>query len=151
MAKYQVTHSCGHTVTHQLYGKNSERERKIEWMEGKLCADCYKAQKDLERKQANERSADLASDLGFAQLTGSDKQIAWAQTIRQECYETIIKRNYILDADVAIKVLSLETSSKWWIDNRDEEPIGVIRLICANYKDRAKQIEAEFLAAKKAS
>ena len=32
MAKYDVTYACGHTETVNLYGKTSERERKIYWM-----------------------------------------------------------------------------------------------------------------------
>ncbi len=44
MAKYKVNYSCGHgSITKELFGKNSERERKIEWMESTfVCPDCYK-------------------------------------------------------------------------------------------------------------
>lgn len=43
MAQYQVTHSCGHTVTHQIYGTNShgERDRKVQWLRGRTCKACY--------------------------------------------------------------------------------------------------------------
>ena len=41
MAKYTVTRNCGHTEEVQLYGKISERERKIEWMEKGECRNCY--------------------------------------------------------------------------------------------------------------
>lgn len=44
MALYEVTFSCGHTERIQLYGKHTDRERKIKWFEahGK-CSECYKA------------------------------------------------------------------------------------------------------------
>ena len=31
--KYDITYSCGHTGTVELYGKTSERESKIRWYE----------------------------------------------------------------------------------------------------------------------
>lgn len=54
MAKYTVNYACGHgSITKELTGKVSERERKIEWMENHLvCPDCYKAQQELKDSQA---------------------------------------------------------------------------------------------------
>jgi hypothetical protein len=49
MAKYTITHSCGHSQTHELFGKTSDRERKIEWLKTTECADCWKAQQRAER------------------------------------------------------------------------------------------------------
>lgn len=41
--KYEVTFSCGHTGTVQLYGKGDERERKIRYFEEYgVCSECYK-------------------------------------------------------------------------------------------------------------
>jgi hypothetical protein len=45
MAKYEVTHTCGHTRTVQLFGKMIEREHKIEWMESQECPQCWGAKK----------------------------------------------------------------------------------------------------------
>lgn len=36
--KYDVKFSCGHTCTVELFGKTSDRERKIKWYEE--CAVC---------------------------------------------------------------------------------------------------------------
>ena len=47
--KYDVRFSCGHTETVVLYGKTSEREKKIEWYESKaVCSDCYREMKNIE-------------------------------------------------------------------------------------------------------
>lgn len=47
--KYEVTCSCGHTHTVELFGKTSDRERKIKYYETYgVCPDCYKAQKTAE-------------------------------------------------------------------------------------------------------
>lgn len=47
--KYDVAFSCGHTETVQLFGKTSERERKIAWYErAGICSKCYREQKEIE-------------------------------------------------------------------------------------------------------
>lgn len=45
MAKYDINYACGHgSYTEQLYGKRTERDSKIAWLESnKVCPDCYKA------------------------------------------------------------------------------------------------------------
>jgi hypothetical protein len=42
MAKYDVTHSCGHEQTHQLFGKMDSRYNRIAWMEKQPCDACQK-------------------------------------------------------------------------------------------------------------
>lgn len=50
--KYTVTYSCGHNGPVELYGKGSERERKLEWYATSgLCPECYKQQKRKEEKE----------------------------------------------------------------------------------------------------
>ena len=49
MAKYNITYSCGHEGTVQLFGKSEERERKFKYYEDfGLCTECYKKQKQEE-------------------------------------------------------------------------------------------------------
>jgi len=81
MAKYNVTYSCGHTETIQLYGNIEDRERKIKWLsENGLCPDCYKKQKAAERAVAIEF---IKTECGILPtLEGSEKQVAWAEDIR---------------------------------------------------------------------
>lgn len=51
MAKYTVTMSCGHAEIVELIGKNTEREKKIEYFEKHgLCKECYK--KDIREREA---------------------------------------------------------------------------------------------------
>lgn len=76
MAHYDVTFLCGHTEVKELFGKVSERERKIKWFEEScVCSECYKNQqrdnenakyadvKDPEIKEWFEKK--LASELGL--------------------------------------------------------------------------------------
>lgn len=49
MANYSVRFSCGHEGTVSLFGKNSDREKKIKWYEENgLCTECYKSKKRAE-------------------------------------------------------------------------------------------------------
>lgn len=41
--KYDITYSCGHAGTVELFGKGAEREKKIYWYENSgMCPECYK-------------------------------------------------------------------------------------------------------------
>ena len=85
MAKYQITYSCGHEATIQLFGKESDRQRKIEWLESEgLCPDCYKAKIAKEHAEASAKAYEAAKGMGMPELEGSEKQIAWEETIRQK-------------------------------------------------------------------
>lgn len=99
MAKYDVTYACGHVKTVDLYGKTSERERKIEWMEGNcLCPACYKAE-----QQAKAKVLDLPA------LTGTPKQVAWAEKIREEL--TAVVEENMGQEWFGLNALDLETSA----------------------------------------
>ena len=51
--KYSITYACGHEGTVDLWGKGSERERKINFFERcGLCPECYKAQ--MQKKVAEQ-------------------------------------------------------------------------------------------------
>ena len=68
--KYDVTYSCGHTGTVELYGKTSERESKIRWYETTaVCPECYK-------KQQQEAAAETTTKYELPELEGSEKQLS---------------------------------------------------------------------------
>lgn len=69
MAKYTVTHACGHQVEAQLFGKHVDRERRMTAMRAEDCPACRAAGSDL---------------------VGSVKQVAWAQDIRAALTPRII-------------------------------------------------------------
>ncbi|MFZ5746559.1 MAG: hypothetical protein ACOY45_02750 [Pseudomonadota bacterium] len=89
MAKYDVQHICGHTVSHQLFGKEIERTRKIEWLKTTDCPDCHRAARDAERNAATAAAKAAAQDSGLPALIGTDKQIAWAERLRAEMLATV--------------------------------------------------------------
>ena len=133
--KYDVTYTCGHVATIQLYGKTAERESRIKYLEGNcVCPECYKAQKDAERKAENEKSAEAAKDRGMQELSGSPKQVAWANTIREKVMAYIDKTMDLEDERVKNLIQYINTSAdtksaSWWIDRRDRGELEVLREI----------------------
>lgn len=117
--KYDVTYTCGHVATIQLYGKTSERESRIKYLEGNcVCPECYKAQKTR----------------GMQELSGSPKQVAWANTIREKVMAYIDKTMSIEDERVKNLIQYINTSAdtkyaSWWIDRRDRGELEVLREI----------------------
>ena len=139
MAHYDVNHSCGHTQVIELFGKTSRRYEKIEYMERGVCPDCYRAEKQQEREQENERAVGLAKSLGFPVLEGSMKQVAWGSSIRQKTYESICRSNPehpVYGYTLVAEAISLEASAKWWIDNRNTDFLRITRMIAANYPSK---------------
>lgn len=85
MAQYSVTYSCGHTGTEHLYGRTSERENRLQWLQAfGLCPGCYAANRQQQRETANSESARWAAENGLPVLQGTEKQCSWAETIRRE-------------------------------------------------------------------
>lgn len=110
--KTTVTHSCGHQEEIVIYGKRADRERKIAWLEAQVCAECRAAEATEASKAA-----------GMVALTGSAKQIAWAEDIRGKTMDAIAVLKTRTDDEAAhkdrvIAYLGGITSAEWWIDNR---------------------------------
>lgn len=124
---YQVRcKSCFNRFTVQMF---DSREKCLWLVDNKdwRCDSCKK--KYLDKKTAALSKA--SASLGFPQLTGTPKRIAWAEKIRAEL---INKANYLNQSlnheDEDAKALSdkafllffkewqKETDAKWWIDNR---------------------------------
>lgn len=89
--KYNIKFSCGHEGVIELYGKQEERERKIYLAERYgYCPEC-EARK---REEENKKNSELAKAIGLPELKGSEKQIAWAETIRMKFVEA---NKYLFD------------------------------------------------------
>ena len=124
--KYDITYTCGHTATIQLYGKTSEREARIEYMERtQLCPDCYRA-------AANAEAAEAANQRGLAPLEGSPKQVAWATTIREKwiawAEKSFVQGDQQVEAVVQYAGQKM-TRASWWIDRRGDDELATAREI----------------------
>lgn len=132
MAKYTITHTCGHTETVNLQGPTAERERRIAAMESTPCAEC----------RAKEGEG----------MTGSVKQIAWAVDIRKGMINTVkrtIERQIAENApgltdeqleqvraglNETIDKINGIDNARWFIDHRtlkDADAVTIIQTIQA--------------------
>lgn len=143
MAKYRVTMSCGHVEEIQLFGKMTDRDKKIEWLEKNgVCSECRKAQKEAEHTEATAKAAVQAATENLPELIGTEKQVNWAMTIRAEKLAEVEEMfgKQIAKLDDAEKIalskiqcqavkniLATFTDAKFWIDNRDNNASLIIR------------------------
>lgn len=122
--KVNITYSCGHQGTINVFGKSEERERKIKYFEEYgLCPDCYKAEKQKETEEFAVKKCELP------ELKGSEKQVAWANKIRKEKIEEFEKEKPAIRKGAGDDFADFlndfttnyykNTSASWWIDHRD--------------------------------
>lgn len=145
VAKYSVTYACGHTDTVNLIGPKRTREWMLKDKETQVCPDCYRA--ELEAKREAERAAALAeaAEQELPTLVGTEKQVAWALTLRKKYLEVLdgVLQRAPLQASVdraiaqqAIESIQRESSAVWWIENgRNPSDREIMTLIAKRYKD----------------
>jgi len=137
MSRETITHSCGHDEVHNLTGKYSDREHRAEWLADSLCSECYQAKIDAERSAAAETARKQANESGLPELTGSEKQITWAEQIRSEILagvddvkakiETAPDDTQRKMATDALAQVLAQSESSYWIDNRDLVLINMLK------------------------
>lgn len=112
MSKYTITYACGHTEEKQIYGKESERAGKAEWMGRGLCPACR---------------AKAARESGITD--GSDKQVAWAKDIR-DAMASEVKTTKALASDAfrepIVAWIDSHHDASWYIDNQCRTDIQTI-------------------------
>ena len=130
--KYTITHTCGHEETVYLVGTNvhGERDRKLAYFASKPCPEC-------ELKNAE-------SKYELCDLTGSEKQIAWARKIRVKAIKNVEEKlDYALNANlsdndhktVVNKSIAIrnfykdQSSAAWWIGNRNNTDTALARAV----------------------
>jgi len=140
MAKYLIKHSCGHEEEHSLFGPYKDRDRKEEWLKSRLCSECWRAEQEKQRERQNQEAAKANAEAGLPTLTGSPKQVTWAETIRaakladlpslrispekaQANPEGAAKAQAALDQFIG------QISAAWWIDHRQEDGRDLFRAI----------------------
>lgn len=112
-----VIHSCGHTEQHMIYGHfAAESDRKAHALARRSCTPCYQAHKEAAAEAA---SASLGDQV-LPPLTGSEKQVSWAEKIRVEQLAKLRKA----DPDAVSRFTAI-IEAKWWIDNRSTNLHGM--------------------------
>lgn len=85
MARYTVEcPSCNETYDVKLYGRQSDRQWRLDTWDW-TCDQCRQRQ----REETNQAAAAANQADGLPPLTGSEKQISWAESIRKEIIEKV--------------------------------------------------------------
>lgn len=162
MAWYEVKYACGHTGRVQLYGKTDSREWRLRQMEKEDCPECWKKHREeADRKAAEKNAAD-----GLPSLTGTEKQVLWAEKIRHDIFEGIEKAikdseeefeqeqaagtvdendrssKAIEAAKKAYFEMQQESSARWWIDHRG---LGYFQELTRKYFENPQEKSPEIL------
>lgn len=152
MSKEVIKYRCGHSVETEIFppmknfhGKMKRnyfdgwQEWRIAQLEKESCPMCYEKERKEKIEKENKEAQEETQKRNLPQLTGSEKQIAWATTIRIHTLEYVeeflnkkrewansahkeenrLSRNkkvYDMEKEVN-KILSI-TSSKFWIEKR---------------------------------
>ena len=159
MAWYYGTYSCGHDGRVDIVGPTKDRQRKADWKFSGLCPECYKKHLEEEKERKNREAAEKSVEMEFPELTGTEKQVAWANTIRMKKFDLInsgIERvskilkekglERVPGDDIGIEEISEaadyfiheHTDEKWWIEHR-EDSVN-LKEICMMYKKHIDDI-----------
>ena len=104
------------------------------WIQGQegCCPACYAkrmaAKREAERAAATARAAEQSAAHNLPALTGSEKQVAWAMTIRVHALDMALagldgsldNLNETGRQVLAAAMAHMPTEAKWWIDHRGE-------------------------------
>ncbi|MEU6070526.1 hypothetical protein ABZ864_40330 [Streptomyces sp. NPDC047082] len=134
MAKYDVVYACGHEDRVELIGSHKSRNERLEGMEESDCPSCV----EKTHQQTNAQSAAAAKAAGWPALTGTVRQVAWAETLRANAIAELRGtanqwRHAYPDATVDLveiivtRALAVPSAS-WWIETRNHVVINTVRL-----------------------
>lgn len=127
--------TCGKAFEVRVNGMNRrDADSRAEWasIHYDECKECRAARMARQREEENAKAARDAEAAGLPDLTGSEKQAAWATTIRQKFLDSVQSdiayfraqgqsEEAALDhaQSFAAWLAATKTKAAWWIDNRD--------------------------------
>lgn len=157
MAWYYGKFSCGHEGRVNIIGPVKDRQWKANNKFSGMCPECYKEYLEKQREEANKKALEQSKEMELPQLIGTEKQIAWATTLRVQFIEKITRiaderekdysvyhegkhskkaKRYIETLDYIIET---ETSAKFFIDNRNRYAEDIIDQYKEQYKNEFKK------------
>jgi len=163
MKKRNVTYACGHRSTVQSTGTKEEHDMKVSRLdEYILCPNCELMAHKTGKSMIEITAALGCRKVGCAELTGSEKQILWAETIRFA--HLMALDEFLCDAESALTDgdrldkttraffmdtedwLKNITESKWWIDDHAESCRNAMRQSGRSWRSFRKSVEIFGLA-----
>ncbi len=151
--EWQITHSCGHEITHDLSDRPADKRAGFaRWLGGRDRTDCWKTARDsntvakeewLAAKRAEEQQAALAwaEQFEMPALEGPERALAWGQRSRFQlattAYTTLVTEGTWDEADWSALEEKIRTVTRagWWIDQRDADGTDLPELLDAATAD----------------
>lgn len=145
--EWEIDFKCGHSETRDLSHKPAgDRAGFAKWLEGKQCTECFEKDAPKRKKQyakqfaeeEREKAEAEAKKLGLPELEGSEKQVKWALSVRNDL---ILSAHSALVEDDGADLTEDEFTTRilepaqrilragWWIDNREQEPQDLEELV----------------------
>lgn len=170
MAWYEGTYSCGHEGKTNIVGPTKDRQWKADRHFEGLCPECYEKARQERIEKENADAKEKSAEMELPELTGTEKQVAWANTLRlkaiEECkklieyadenaelmkkrFETPEKYNQWLIGFAEEKekrisaidyALEIHKDARFWIDNR-EDYVKLFDFLTNEYREYAKEQE----------
>lgn len=145
---------CGAKTTAYITG-NKQTRKHIKENGTHLCENC----RAKEFAEDNAKNAEINKEKGLVELIGSQKQIAWAETIRADTLKLLEKEDELLEEmeldfenptkemmNAKLQGLLAQDKASWWIENRSSlNSLGGISHLFTKIKDidEIKQINKE--------
>lgn len=154
MAQYEIMYQCGHTGTIYSYGARKYNESYLSLKSQELCPGC-KIEKE------NKKAAEISESMELPQLIGTERQVAWANTIRL----SIMKKfpNLIItelnDLTIPIDKKELKkaynyvitniTKASFWIELHHVDSLELFTTLLCEYEKYIEKKEQELSDAEK--
>lgn len=147
--KYEVTFSCGHTGTVQLYGKGDERERKIRYFEEYgVCSECYKERRAIEAeigcKHVTMSYRAYKTDYSFCDVLNDsyDKQEKTITVLVPEALADFIDAKNEGGATLFNAAIKIATNNKNKEGKHYTECYEIVKAYIKEHADFAKELQA---------
>ncbi len=105
MAWYYGTYSCGHEGRVNIIGPVKDRQWKADREFSKMCPECYKQYLKKQREKEILEAKKKAEEMELPELTGTEKQVAWAITLRDQL---INKFNKAMNDEDYMEIISFD-------------------------------------------
>jgi len=153
---------CGNDFKVEAFKINrKEANSWKEWAEDNIdiCQKCDREIYEAEREKENKKAMEKSIAMGLPELTGSEKQVAWANSLRLDfvCqYEKeLTKMNDIIQnadkekqpemiaqkksfCDAMDYAVNTKTDARYWIDSRDKRSNFLMWELLSEYKEMKK-------------
>lgn len=123
---------CGKMFRHTKIVRNrADAESYKEWAQDNItiCPQCYsEAMRRKRREELDQKTQEAHSDIDgieLVDLTGTEKQIKWADDIRARAVALCLKSK---PNQKFWDLVNTKTDSKWWIDHRDELQYSALQI-----------------------